>query len=218
MTEEVRKRLDKNREIQFSFLNLSLCNLRTLPEEIKDYEWLTFLNVKHNPDLSDISLVAELPNLTELHCGFTQVQDLSPIADLQGLTYLFVNTTRVSDLSPVSGLLNLEHLFCTDTQIRDLSPLSHLTKLKELSCSMLSITDLSPLSGLTHLERLWCHTTQVSDLSPILSFIQKGIRISLKESISKNEFTFAHCPLTHPPYSIVEQGNEAILQYFDHYK
>ncbi|MBI5916764.1 MAG: TIR domain-containing protein, partial [Bacteroidetes bacterium] len=64
------------------------------------------------------------------------------------------------------------------------------------------------------MKRLAGYETQISDLSPILPFIEKGIKITLNDDTTENEFNFRDCPLTNPPIEIVEQGNEAILKYF----
>ncbi len=167
-----------------------------------------------NTQVSDLSPLAGLANLQILNCSDTQVSDLSSLAGLANLQILNCSDTQVSDLSQLSGLINLQVLYCFSTQVSDLSPLSGLVNLQLFSCRSTQVSDLLPLSGLVNLQILYCSSTPVSDLSPILPFIKKGIKITLKDLLSLNEFGFNGCPLTNPPIEIVAQGNEAILDYF----
>ena len=62
----------------------------------------------------------------------TQVSDLTPLAELNNLTRLDLYETQVSDLSPLAELTNLEALDLAGTQVTDLSPLVKLEKLEWL--------------------------------------------------------------------------------------
>ena len=122
----------------------------------------------------DIHGLAEMTNLQTLSLeGNPDVTDLSPLSGLTNLTALNVMETGAADLSPLSGLVHLEELDLANPDIADLTPLSGLTNLKILyldNGNMISsaITDLSPLAGLTNLEALYIPAkSNYTDFSPL---------------------------------------------------
>lgn len=139
-------------------------------------------------ELSDCVWLKEL-NLW----GNNELSDLSPLKDLKKLQRLYAYRTQVSDLSPLKTLHNLEVLYIYDTQVADLSPLKDLPNLQTLD-----------VSG-----------TQVSDLSPILPLIKRRVSINWgNKHWSDKGIMIKNCPLTNPPFEIVQQGKKAILNYF----
>ena len=84
-----------------------------------------------------------------------EITDLSPLKELTNLSELCVYGSEITDLSPLKGLTNLKNLDLRWNQISDLSPLKGLTNLRVLSLTGNQISDLSPLKGLTKLEHLW---------------------------------------------------------------
>jgi len=189
-----------------------------------------------NTQVYDLSPLKNLTNLVVFNCASTQVDNLTPLLQLFNLQHLNCSGTKINSLTPLEGLTNLEHLDCAGTKISDLTPLSklnclqyldcsgtHITDLsalanliylRKLTCSNTGITDLRPLSNLNNLEKFQCRKTGVSDLSPVLTFIDKGINISWGKTKSQRDFDFTDCPLTIPPIEIVQQGNNAMLNYF----
>ena len=141
-----------------------------------DYIYQVFCHLQildlSGTEISDISPLSELTQLTKLDLSHTQVTDLSPLSGLTQLTELNLWETEVTDLSPLSGLTQLTALSLSETEVTDLSPLSGLTQLTELYLSETEVTDLSPLSGLTQLTELDLWVTQVRDLSPLSGLIQ----------------------------------------------
>ena len=58
-----------------------------------------------------------------------EVTDISPLASLTNLSRLDLTGNEISDLSPLASLTNLTKLTLTGNEISDLSPLSALTGL-----------------------------------------------------------------------------------------
>ena len=73
-----------------------------------------------------------LPNLQELFLYDNQITDISPLSSLTNLTYLNISYNKIIDISPLSHLTNLTHLDITHNNISDISSLSHLIDLKAL--------------------------------------------------------------------------------------
>ncbi len=167
MSEEALQRIAENIKTKAESLDLSKCDLVTLPAEIKVCSWLVELSLRGNRDLSDLSLLSSVTNLQTLNCSFAQISDLSPLSALTNLQVLYFYNTQVIDISSLSVLTNLQLLEFSETQVTDLTPLSGLTNLQDINCSNTQVSDLSPLSALTNLQTLDCSNTQVSDLSPL---------------------------------------------------
>ncbi|MCL1832131.1 MAG: leucine-rich repeat domain-containing protein [Oscillospiraceae bacterium] len=104
------------------------------------------------PRLTDISPLAELPQLEWLNASKQNISDLSPLAKLTNLTDLILFDNPVNDISPLSGLPNLQRLSLSGGSISDLSPLSKVKSLKVLDLDNCQITDVSPLA---ELPKLW---------------------------------------------------------------
>lgn len=83
-------------------------------------------------DIADLSLLADMPNLTSLTlCR----QEISSLEALEGLPLreLYLVDNQVEDLSPLEGLPELEVLYIGGNPAEDLSPMASLKKLRELN-------------------------------------------------------------------------------------
>ncbi|MYK93992.1 hypothetical protein F4009_08345, partial [Candidatus Poribacteria bacterium] len=124
-----------------------------------------------NNNISDLSPLAELKNLTYLWKIVSYAKNLSdllPFADR--LTSLNFSNRNISDISLLAEFRKLERLLLDNNNISDLSPLAELTQPEELSLSnnnISDISDLSPLAELTQLEELSLHNNDISDVSAL---------------------------------------------------
>ena len=134
---------------------------------------LTELDLKGNQisDLSPLPLAPSIIPITRLSvrvASYNQISDLSPLAPLNNLTKLDLSGNQISDLSPLARLTNLTELnLSSNHQISDLSPLARLTNLTVLNLRGNRITDLSPLAPLTNLTGINLSDNEISDLSPL---------------------------------------------------
>ena len=125
--------------------------------------WFTF----ERNQISDLSPLAGLENITGLALAGNQISDLSPLSGLINLSHLSIyNNPEISDLSPLIGLANLQDLSLVgSSKTSDISPLAGLVNLKNITMWGSPISDLSPLAGLTQLERLDICGSKASDIS-----------------------------------------------------
>ena len=126
--------------------------------------------------VSDISMLSSLTNLTDLYLASNGVLDISVLSSLTNLTVLDLSSTSVSDISVLSRLTNLTALYLANTGIWDahLFLLSVLTKLQTLDLSYNNISDISALSGLTNLKWLNLYYCNISDLAPLVENMGLG--------------------------------------------
>jgi internalin A len=185
---------------------------------LKELKQLTELNLSSN-QISDLSPLKELQQLTSLDLYNNLISDLNSLKELQQLTSLYLRRNQISDLNPIKGLQQLTVLGLSKNRIGNLSPLDRLQQLTKLDLRHNQISDLSPLKELQQLTELNLSHNQISNLSPIKGLIKKGIQVKYQDRFEDNKIHLDKNPLlTHPPVAIVKQGNEAILKWFDEYE
>jgi internalin A len=200
--------------------------------------WLNGFGIGKNSDLTSLSLlngltglnlldvshtrVHNLTPLSNLSClefldiSNTQVNDLSPLLRLRSLRKLYASQSKVNDLSPLAGLIGLQELDLQGTLVSDLTPLANLLELEWIDLSLTRIINLVPLSYLTGLQWLDISFTSATDLSPLLTLIRQGLSVEWgSDFVEGNGICVKDCPISVPPIEIVQQGNDAILNYLN---
>ena len=125
--------------------------------------------------ITDLSPLANLTNLTQLHIWHREIADMppvtnldiSPLSGLVNLERLSLENNGISDIGPLMELKELQVLGLADNTIDDLSPLVGLKKLHHLNLSDNNIKDFSPLASLTNLKELWIENNPAIDFSPL---------------------------------------------------
>ena len=74
-----------------------------------------------------------LNKLSELFLTDNQITDITPISSLVNLTYLDLKDNQISDLKPLESLANLSVISIEGNQISDVKPLAVLTKLTQVN-------------------------------------------------------------------------------------
>jgi internalin A len=203
-----------------SLLELYLDNnqLTALPSGILQLKGLTRLDIAKNGLTELPAEIRELSNLKMLGLARNKLTELpAEIGELANLTDLYLDGNQLTRLPPEVGkLTRLERLYLHDgnEQLSDLTPLQGLTSLASLYLGGTRVSDLEPLVGLTALQMLDVSGTQVRDLSVLVPLINRGCPVLWSSEIWKGNGIYVHdCPLTTPPPEIVNQGNDAILNY-----
>ena len=119
-------------------------------------------------NLTDITALAGLTDLSELDLSDNAITDLGPLAGLTGLEVLNLSGNGIEDLWPLAGLTSLEVLDLSGNGITDLHPLAGLTGLEVLDLSGNQIEDLWPLAELTGLEVLDLAGNGIEELWPLV--------------------------------------------------
>ncbi|MEG4184916.1 leucine-rich repeat domain-containing protein, partial [Microcoleus sp. Pol14D6] len=123
----------------------------------------------NNNQISDISFLGSLTNLTTLDLNNNQISDISFLGSLTNLTTLDLNNNQISDISFLGSLTNLTTLDLSNNQISDISFLGSLTNLTELHLSGNRISDISFLGSLTNLTELRLNDNQIIEISALRS-------------------------------------------------
>jgi Ran GTPase-activating protein (RanGAP) involved in mRNA processing and transport/signal recognition particle receptor subunit beta len=141
--------------------------------------------------------------------------------NLKHLTSLGLSGNKIGDQGAraiASNLGNLVSLSLDNNQIGNdgLKAIAkNLHHLKTLSLSEnKGITSLEALSQLTSLRRLDLSVTSITDLSPLRFLFESGIPLHWERHWGGNGIGVRDCPLVHPTPEIIQQGHEAVLNYF----
>ena len=97
-------------------------------------DWESWADVPQG-DVSDLSLLSHMPNLTELCLASQAIDDLAPLAGLE-LEVLILSDNQITDLTPLAGLDSLEELWLGGNPIADASPLAGLENLRLLNLDL----------------------------------------------------------------------------------
>ena len=197
---------------QLTALDLSNNQLSDL-SSLEKLSTLTSLYLRSN-QLSDLSSLEKLSQLTSLDLRSNQLSDLSSLEKLSTLTSLYLSRNQISDLSSLEKLSQLTTLYLSYNEIRDLSSLEKLSQLTSLDLENNQLSDLSSLEKLSQLTSLDLSSNKIESIKPLLGLIKKGIPIRLNRKYTDTEIAIGDNPLKHPPINIIEQGNQAILTYF----
>ena len=202
-----------------------LTNLNTLDlsnnqiSDISALKDLTNLNTLYlsNNQISDISALKDLTNLNTLYLHNNQISDISALKDLTNLNNLYLHNNQIIDISALKDLTNLTYLKLSDNQISDISALKDLTNLNNLSLFNNQISDISALKDLKKLKILYLNTNKIKILSEWITDF-KEMDIFWKENFYYDGLNLYNNPIESPPIEIIEQGKEAIRNYFSQIK
>lgn len=117
--------------------------------------------------LTDFGAISDMTHVTALMMSFTDFDDLSDIAPMSQLRELHIGQTAVTDLSGLVNFPNLHLLHAQDLDVNDYAAVGRLTQLEELVIGSRGLVDLGFVSGLQRLKRLDINSSNVTDLSPL---------------------------------------------------
>ncbi len=174
---------------------------------------LTELNLNQN-QLTDksITVLRELKKITSLILSRNQLTDISPLKGLKQLTTLHLYDNQLTNISPLQELKQLTHLNLINSQLTDKS-ITILKELKQLTILLLSnnqITDINPLESLKQIEVLCLNHNQITSIPKFIFHLPNW-----KDIV---EYILVGNPISNPPVEKIEQGKEAVLEWFKAHK
>ena len=146
---------------------LAIVSERTFPpEQSYDYRVWSYLDGEsyhdYTPgDITDISLLACMPNLTELYLCDQRISDLSPLAGLP-LTTLALSDNSIEDISVLETLPGLRYIWLGGNPIRDYAPLRAVEWPAYLNLDGVTLPSLDALRD-SHVWQLSIMQVKVSD-------------------------------------------------------
>jgi len=116
------------------------------------------------------------------------------------------------DWNDKEALANLNTLDLSHNQIIDISFLKHLTNLNYLDLSENRIVDISFLKDLKNLRHLYLYKNKIKKFPKELLDLNLELKFGWSDNSCINLYDN---PIEEPPMHIIEQGNQAIQNYFD---
>ena len=123
-----------------------------------------------------------LTSLT-LH-NINQISDLTPLRRLTDLTFLRVSGNQISDITPLQNLTALTQLHVESNQINDITPLQNLIQLSRLNLSWNRISNVEPLENLIRLQKLSVSNNPIKDLAPLRRLKKQNPSVEIDINIS----------------------------------
>ena len=145
--------------------------------------------------LGDLSNLGELPpalgqmtDLVQLDLRGTVVSNISVLAELPNLRILSLRETLVEDLSPLSKLPNLSTLDIGKTWVMDLTPLTTMPALSRLDIGDTWTASLAPLLKMPALDWINLHGAYASDgsLDTYQALGAKGVTVNNGRAFREN--------------------------------
>ena len=192
---------------------------------LKKLEYIKSLHLE-NMNLMDISVVSSMKNLENISLGKNNVYNFSCLQKTQ--IKLLSARLNVPEAVNTFGVLNtLKVLELPFSKIDDINFLKYIKNLEAIDLSGNPIKNIETIRELKFLTKINLNSTKVHDIYPLREKIQQEIKVYhydpdisgetdfIEEAYSKPYIFLGECPLVHPPLEIVEQGNAAILRYFE---
>ena len=156
--------------IYLEHLDLESCEILDLKpfEKLASLEHLRVLKLDGNdPELTDITHLSSLTQLTYLDLGKNEISDITFLANLIQLQHLDLRNNYISDITSLANLTQLTYLDLGRNEISDITFLANLTQLQHLDLRSNRISDITPLANLIQLETLILTRNILLDFTPV---------------------------------------------------
>lgn len=118
-----------------------------------------------NGEITTLSDLKWLKNLTTLSLGDCGIESLVGIENLENLEILRLRRNHITDLEPLLNLIKLKELDLSENPINDTSALCNLVNMESLGLGDCTNINLSPVSGMSKLKRLYASYSNITDIS-----------------------------------------------------
>ena len=105
--------------------------------------------------ITDISDLANMPNLRSVFIGGNQIEDISPLKNLKKLQKIEFRDNDIEDLSPIAGMSMLTHIDMLANPLKDIEVVRTLPAINCLNLNETGSYDGSPVSGLKSMTELF---------------------------------------------------------------
>lgn len=84
------------------------------------------LDLSYNPNIKDFAPLAKLPNLEDVTISFCDISDISYLSELENLSYLIIGGNQIKSLEPIAKLPNLQFVSTSGNPIEDFAGLDDI--------------------------------------------------------------------------------------------
>lgn len=135
--------------------------------DIQDLKYMTKLQRIELSDnnLSDISVLQNIPSLVEIDADNNQISNISFFRELKNLEIVVMNGNMINDISVFSHFSTIRKIWMCDNAITDISPVAGNKGLTEAGFNNCRIGDISALRGMSDLGLLCLYNCAIDDIS-----------------------------------------------------
>lgn len=168
--------------------------------------------------IEDISVLKQLKDLQQLTLISAFGTNLAYLNYLQKLWSIRIMGSDISDLSPLTNNQKIVFLTITSSNIRNFEPISSLKQLMSLDLSRNEIEDITPLVNCSGLDYADFSRNQIKEIpkwfieQTHFSYYLNG---EFLEGRPHGYLRLYGNPLQSPPPHIVEQGRQAMLDWWE---
>jgi internalin A len=216
LNEQAKSIIERCKASRSSSLDLSSCNLYSIPRDLLNMEWLEKLDLQKNA-LRRIENLDALINLEYLDLSQNEITDIEGLNKLVNLKYLDLEKNRLSVIKNLDNNLNLETLGVSTNNIESLLGIQHLLQLKSLYAARNKLRVIDNINGLVKLKRIVLTDNPMNSIYSLLPKIKSGIPVALKYALKSDEegIFIKGNPIAEPPLEVIALGNQAIIDHFE---
>ena len=192
-----------------TYLDLSFNKI----SQIQNLESLTQLNSLYLcfNQISQIQNLESLAALNSLYLSENQISQIQNLESLTALNGLYLNSNQITQIQNLETLTQLNSLELSGNQITEIQNLETLTQLNSLNLGSNQITEIQNLEALTLLNRLNLNSNQITSIPK--EFLER-FHLETDLNWSPTGIILGKNPIQTPPLEIVEQGRQAILDWY----
>ena len=203
---------------QTRYLDLTDCELESIPRDLLDMPWLEKLTLDKNY-IRRIENLGNLSALRDLSIVSNEITVLENLDQLSQLVSLDIQRNKLTGIEAVGKLSNLKMLGVSSNELLSLKGVEQLQQLETLYAAHNRLSSVEELDHLNKLKRIVLTNNRIQSLKPLLGHIQRGLQVAVKYSFNENEegiFIRDNQSLAEPSVEVIEKGRDAILRYFNH--
>lgn len=171
------------------------------------------LNLSGNK-LTDVRWLGALKNLKSLYLSRNGISDVSVFAALQGLQSLDLSRNKISDVEGLAALQGLESLNLSENGVRNVSGLVVLKNLKSLNLRSNGVRDISMICSMNKLRSVDLSKNAIKELKEDILHWGPELEVGNKYVSLPGSIKLYGNDLQTPPMEIVNQGHQAVVDYF----
>jgi internalin A len=191
-------------------LNLSWNNIQDI-HPFSNHKNLIHLGL-HKTKIKNINNVSTINNLNSLDIGGNFISNYKSLSKLEKLVSLNVSHSKIKNYDFLYSIKELISLNLCNNNLIEIGFLKNLSQLENLSLSSNKIEDISTLARLVKLNTLNLDKNLINDITPIAPLLKKGLTISI--DFKDGNIRLEENPITTPPFEIVQQGRQSVLNWF----
>ncbi|SOE21905.1 Leucine-rich repeat (LRR) protein [Spirosomataceae bacterium TFI 002] len=149
----VKERIADCKQKKENILNLSGLEISSIPQEIREFDWIVSLDFSEN-QLTKIEGLESLVNLVELNLGGNQLTKIEGLDSLVNLVELNLGENQLTKIEGLESLVNLVVLSLRGNRLKKIEGLDSLVNLVELSLGGNLLTKIEGLESLVNLDEL----------------------------------------------------------------